>query len=586
LVLAGTQFNLSEAWLFFAFQPCFTYSANLDSNDVSWTQRLIKHKTKAQAQRALMNDAYVLATLEIVNQRPAPQKKKLLLITGTASIQGAAADTSGIDGVTFAEQYIRHPQAFLAAPDFFGTSIADKRQTFSVVDWLNLCFPAAVQEGTARSRSATVNLRMLRALTSAAPDTFEEAFKLLAKSQGASDAVRFPDLLFDEWSTQIRSASISRQIDSPARNDLEAARELLKELKKYLDDGLTMERIKKTLESRTLNSLGSLYSSTAWLGLWSRVGPIQEHICGIPALRFDDGYERAREYCQKVIDAMRSTAEAGYASSSVTVDIAAMYSELSKIDDSHYHAYVIHGLAYATKGHWYASKTLCRLALHVADGLDPKTRGRRLGREAAYLLAVSERRLAHNKGDLDVASGHLAEARARESPEKEATDIRFLSEALANEVARINFDVFASDFSNVEVPFEQSLTADALSEVIYRGLDIISRSELDTLRPARVWIQQQVVTNCLDMMLVGRYLGLTFAREILEEVRTLLEAARKLRDRADGKANNWDGLCEFIYLVSEIIFGDEGNSRNILHCCPKQDRVVPGSAESKGLESA
>src|SRR5665213_1228988 len=32
LVLAGTQFNLSEAWLFFAFQPCFTYSANLDSN--------------------------------------------------------------------------------------------------------------------------------------------------------------------------------------------------------------------------------------------------------------------------------------------------------------------------------------------------------------------------------------------------------------------------------------------------------------------------------------------------------------------------------------------------------------------------
>src|SRR5665213_1946219 len=33
LVLAGTQFNLSEAWLFFAFQPCFTYSANLDSNE-------------------------------------------------------------------------------------------------------------------------------------------------------------------------------------------------------------------------------------------------------------------------------------------------------------------------------------------------------------------------------------------------------------------------------------------------------------------------------------------------------------------------------------------------------------------------
>jgi len=37
LVLAGTQFNLSEAWLFFAFQPCFTYSANLDSNGSSYT---------------------------------------------------------------------------------------------------------------------------------------------------------------------------------------------------------------------------------------------------------------------------------------------------------------------------------------------------------------------------------------------------------------------------------------------------------------------------------------------------------------------------------------------------------------------
>src|SRR5665213_120271 len=37
LVLAGTQFNLSEAWLFFAFQPCFTYSANLDSNEMKYT---------------------------------------------------------------------------------------------------------------------------------------------------------------------------------------------------------------------------------------------------------------------------------------------------------------------------------------------------------------------------------------------------------------------------------------------------------------------------------------------------------------------------------------------------------------------
>src|SRR5665213_1427792 len=37
LVLAGTQFNLSEAWLFFAFQPCFTYSANLDSNGLDPT---------------------------------------------------------------------------------------------------------------------------------------------------------------------------------------------------------------------------------------------------------------------------------------------------------------------------------------------------------------------------------------------------------------------------------------------------------------------------------------------------------------------------------------------------------------------
>jgi len=39
-------------------------------------------------------------------------------------------------------------------------------------------------------------------------------------------------------------------------------------------------------------------------------------------------------------------------------------------------------------------------------------------------------------------------------------------------------------------------------------------------------------------------------------------------------------------LVAETLIRPEQWLAIFLHCCPKQDRVVPGSAESKGLESA
>ena len=97
---------------------------------------------------------------------------------------------------------------------------------------------------------------------------------------------------------------------------------------------------------------------------------------------------------------------------------------LKAADPTLYHIHVIYALAFAVKGHWYASLTLAKIAMTICDSIDPAARGFLLGREAAYLACIAVRRSATNRSHLNEAAQYLDQAIRREN-EGVMEDIRF-----------------------------------------------------------------------------------------------------------------------------------------------------------------
>ena len=93
-----------------------------------------------------------------------------------------------------------------------------------------------------------------------------------------------------------------------------------------MEQDINPASIRTALANRALNSIEALYSSTVWLGLWSRVGALPQNIKGIPALRFEPEYGIAQDYCRTVVKVMRAQpAKTGTANSKPLFDMAAMY---------------------------------------------------------------------------------------------------------------------------------------------------------------------------------------------------------------------------------------------------------------------
>lgn len=521
----------------------------------AWKKRLLEHKTPRQTQYGLIRDAYAMAMVEWLNQHMVAEKRRLVFVTGTQGILKASSGyrPSMVKGYSksFAELYVRHPQTFMVDDGFFPEVPAQNEKdginNFKLFDWLNLFFPKVIREGV--KRIASVDTVLLERIEEGADQNFQEAIMLLAKSErGDGERAGFPYSMLDEWRTQVRSACVSREINTAEENWPERAKKLLAWLKERLDQGWTVEQLRSDLASRAIQSLSALYSSTVWLGLWSQVGTIREQIKGIPALRFDSGYDSAQEYCRLVIAAMKAGADSGTGSDKSDqpkrLDIAEVYSRLSAIDSSNYLGHVIHALAYATKGHWHAAKTLCKIALRTVDELPEDKKKCRTGREAAYLLAISERRLACNIDDLIVARRYLQDAWTRENPGA-PPDPRFLSEAIANAVAKINFEYFCNDgTSTIQTEFER---------IWQDASELLSNLESEPLPECKTWIRQQLSTNVLNLALISYHANHPLPDAVLKQVQGILSDLREKRLNQECMEFN-DTVSEFIFLTASAVF--------------------------------
>jgi hypothetical protein len=534
-----------------------------------WKKRLTQHKAPAQTRYALNNDAYVLATIQLLNKRLSEQHKKIVLITGTRGILDAAeaysldGPPSGHERPSFASQYIRHPQSFMADEAFFGFGpSADPRQptgsAFILVEWLNLFFPKAVQQPGAGT-TANIDLALLRKIVSGNALRFQNIVTVLAGSQLSGDQQeRFPESMLSEWRVQVGTAGVG---------DRERQRHLIPWVQQQLEQGVDIPKLVSDIGKLAVQSLSSLYSSTACLALWSRTEAMEERIRGVPALRIDQMYPEAEKYYRKIVETMRRGTNnrekvPDGAEPKVTINLGDMYSGLAISDDSQYLGHTIHALAYAAKGHWKATRTLCRIALAVVDALPDMSKGKRRGREAAYLMAVAERRLALVAKDLEEARRYLKSARDREDREVRAEDSRFLSEAIAIEVAEVNFQCFIGKERKSGLAELGKIVPAAVDQVLQR----IEEESAESRQSTREWARQQVLTNVLNLALVailGSESG-DLPSDILQHVRRYVATANeKLFHGGIDRTwdPTWDEVAKFICLAAAVVFSPAPDGR-------------------------
>lgn len=465
-----------------------------------WKRLLNEGKSKRHRASSLIRDAFALAMLEWINARfdEEKQKRKVVLVTGTQAILKATLKRSieRADGETrtFAEHYVRHPQAFMADRAFFAGVGPSKATTyeasFNLMKWLNLCLPHVMQKD-GRSRFPIVDIDRLENLNHPRREDFGAAVEFL-QDRPLSPS---PFSILSEWRDLVNVVSVSRQINRGQKEWPQRAKDLIDHLTQRVGTGATVQDLRNEITAHAFESLSTLCLSAEWLGVLAQVETVQEQARGIPVLRFSEEFARAQEYCDFVTKSMRS------ATSSVTTDvrhdIATVYAKMAEFDPSNYLSHTIHALVYATKGHWYATRTLCQIAIQTTDRLPEEERGQRRGREAAYLLTIAERRLALTRADLQHARNSLKQAIKRDltsDGKSKPEDIRFRSEALAIDVAAMNFMGLVDKDSPLDVRQFDIISAKALA--------ILSDLEHEPIREVRHWVSQQIMTNVLDLALL------------------------------------------------------------------------------------
>lgn len=531
-----------------------------------WRERLKGFQSGRQRASALLRDAIVLASLEWINSRLLPLKRRLALVTGSDYLFRAAATVTIGSNSNFAEDFLRHPLAFVAHRDFFvNTKLAEPAAEipFSLADWANLFFPSALRKNSGYGIS--VDRRLLAQIAEGKDSGLNQMVTTLANHESHQrGAVGFPNDLLEMWTSVITAAANRQSFSAVDTEWATRVANFITGVNERLHKGWTIAEFHAELDRRLRNSLSGFYLYTARFGVLTEPNL---KIRGLPALRFDKPYEKAQKISAELIQRLfKSSSQLG---------VERLYEELQETDATNYHAHVIHALAFAGKGHWFATRTLCEIALLVVDDIPTNQKNGRDGREAAYLLAVTERRIARFEADiLNKAQPALGQSKKRAGTDAGVMDdVRFNSEEYAQEVTLLQFRIFAGGATVDQL----SRTSIELQSWLGRAVTIMDKAlekhKKDNLGEIKNWVLRQTATNSLIVAILAeaQLVGAVSQSPSLEVVRKIIHRTGEeglapiVIDEKRPLKEFRDTVSDFVFCVAIALFGKTQTQRANAH---------------------
>lgn len=504
-LLADTVFQRIDTYLEDTFTfPLLDASANHDDRVIAdelidkWKKLLKKAAPRNKPEYAIFRDAEVLATIDHVNTNLSGMNKQVVLISGTNHLFEAAETYKpwGEDQYSFAEKYLRHPQAFLSHPNFFTlsdhdstmkiTSIESERP-FVLSEWLSLFFPSALRP--AIQQQTTVIHNFLRSIKRPKKTGFNTFFHLISNTSSNLN----PEDLIDSWNDQVLSVAkmkYSGGLDLAGKRGATELAQCLIDLRGNSE--WSVEYLREMIRKESITATSALYSMTAFLiGIWSKA--TRKVSKGIPVLRLDGEYRVIEEYCDRLVMILLANTEKSI-SKTDSEELYALNKAVESKDKDLYHAHLVHSLAFMVKGHWNASLTLAKIALAISDNLDASVRGVRRGREAAYLACIAARRSVSDRSSLETAYKYLDEAIRREEPGS-PEDIRFKVERLMLDVRCYYFELFCE---------EKILDISNVTNTVQKLYCLFLDSKNEDNERVKLWVQRQILTHFFTLLFILR----------------------------------------------------------------------------------
>lgn len=531
-----------------------------------WRERLAETRGRGKSDWAVSNDAQVLNHLSWINRKVAPQRRRLVLITGSRNIFVAArqpprgaSDAPPVAGLTssadgeYQRLYLRHPQAFLGHWQFFETenrSDQENSTELRIFSWLNVLYPNHIDlsvPGAIRRREELAH-ELEHSTAEEWSRRARELRAIAAQRAGGERPQDYIDSIISEWDRQVRVVAVEKDmfqavVHSPKTK---SAQKLLGILRMRLGDDLMP--LLRDLAINADNSRASLLISTVVLSEVTERNN-KPSIRGVPALRFDDEYSSIQARCNQLQDDMFNN--------TLEVDLKNLNSEFGGVDPEQYHALVVYALIYAIRGHWQGTRTLCLSALAVVDGIPPAARANRTGREAAYLLAVAERRVAREASQLDNSRRYLQMAERREHPNW-PRDVRFMSEELACDVAALALGRLSRRSKEVT-----SISVGLVGAMLDRGQRILAQLDQETLGQVRNWVTRQVFSSVLGLALLVELDKPNSTLRWQDELNQVTAIFRKRRLAPDEAAKFRDVYSDVIYWAAQAVYEKDGGRRRL-----------------------
>ena len=554
-----------------------------------WYEAMLPFREGSTRLQNVEDDAWALARLHWINEQAVQQggERRLVLITSTERLFKAAAGFASLHDatLTFADDYLRHPLSFLGAKDFFASDRANgEHDMFRLRSWLRVLFPDLVTERQVVPDSTDPQASRIEvSLDEAAIEAIlklsgETLASIRARHRDNGDAP-FPGGALRDWAGVVRATALRSDMSLSRTGRSDRWSHWL--LDRLAAAGSAEEKkawVREALFARVQNAFIDLYRSIDELGTVQALREGQQ-MRGLPALRFDlsldgDALAQYDELCRSLWEQRPRE-----------FDIGSLYQALAVTDPSNYRATLIHALICASSDLWFQTRTLCRIAVLIATSPTESARGTRDGREAYYLLAVAERRLATVPASLDLARAALRAARQPGRLAGGDDDIRFRSEDLAQ-------DVFALQYQRYVERSPQALSPATVLRLIEQARTLCKDARAEPLPTISSWVIRQAATNGAIVGLMAHAEGLR-SPQMIGAVRVLLGA---LAERAlspallpeDAQVPRWrDDISDFVFLAATAVFHTGADARESARLQLKartQERAAQGLPTARHSE--
>ena len=503
-----------------------------------WLQRIIPspHGGRISNYRRsrFIRDADAMAFLEILNERLAKSRNRVLYITGAMHLVVAGISFSS-GGSNFFSRYIRHPRYFLASPEVVvgakeGAEPSKDRGTPEPEGGRSQ-FPGWLETFTANCRIDVSGLRV-----------GEGGFDLDTRSKhNAAGAHRLnPDLGMDlqqKWGAYLERLSLSyvppETILAEIQKDLLTAHE-----KNAMADWIDVRnRLESQVEDEKERAWEVCFESAVKAGFFFQARKESESLSSphVPISIFSK-WMRTKEF----VESMRKW------KTSADVDLEEYDRHVLSVKneaggDYLYAFYLAHAAFFAAQGNWKTGAIVSVKAAGWAHEPDP-ARNEEVGdgREANYLAAYCLRHEAKTIGDLEVAEAYLDNAiriHGLESLLNPGLDVmaeRFDVEKLAFEMTRMCLFKYSPriggphvSVDEAKIPAKESwLSLRSSFEELRCRVSERGDSGGDSMRWLRLWIEGYI---CMASLFADDLKGESFlsAGKRLHE---LLDRRRELRN--------------------------------------------------------